>query len=231
MELKKFVQEMLVILIAMPLVIGLVILEPPISAWKRWRQRKKSIPPISSPYEQFATLHREAEKRCELCPPEPTEDEDEYRLPTLPMTVFDPDQRDIQGITPLIEAVQKRNAVKVRKLLDAEADTEIRLPNNDETVLILATKNNDFEIVLLLLRAGARVDGYGYSGMTALMYAACYGYTPIARILLEYGADPNRTTKAGRSARFYASRSNRNNIANLFKPLRNETSPSEGRYE
>lgn len=232
MELRKFVQEMLVLLVAMPLFIGLVVLEPPLSAWKGWRKRRRQRHvPTLSPQEQFAAVQRDTERCREVSPPDTSESEDEYRLPTLPMSVFDPDQRDIFGITPLIDAVQKRNAVKVRKLLDAEADTEIRQPTNDETVLILATKNNDFDIVLMLLRAGARVDGYGYSGMTALMYAACYGYTPIARILLEYGADPNRKTKAGRSARFYASRSNRNNIANLFEPLRNESSHTEGQYE
>ena len=232
MDLRKFVQEILVILIAMPLFIGLVVLEPPVSAWKGWRRRRRQrLAPVLSPQEQFAAVQRDTESRREAFPSEPSESEDEYRLPTLPMTVFDPDQRDIQGITPLIDAVHRRSTAKVYQLLDAEANTEIRLPTNDETVLILATKNNDFDIVLMLLRARARVDAFGYSGMTALMYAACYGYTPIARILLEYGADPNRTTKAGRSARFYASRSNRNNIGNLFEPMTSERFSTEGRQE
>ena len=71
--------------------------------------------------------------------------------------------------------------------------------------LIIAAANNRSEMVTLLLAHGAEVDAYcGSAGVsrTPLTAAALYGHTDVARLLLDYGADPNKRGYRGQTALF-----------------------------
>jgi ankyrin repeat protein len=121
------------------------------------------------------------------------------------------------GLSALHLAIQYRRLEVARLLLQAGADPEARYPLSGETPLIRAARNNDPDMAWLLIKSGAKVDAQGFAGLTALMYATNQGYFEVARLLLESGADPNRTSPNGRSARAYALKFNRNNVANLFE--------------
>ncbi len=121
------------------------------------------------------------------------------------------------GLSALHLAIQYRRLEVARLLLQAGANPEARYPLSGETPLIRAARNNDPDIAWLLIKSGAKVDAQGFTGLTALMYATNQGYFEVARLLLESGADPNRTSPNGRSARADALKFNRNNVANLFE--------------
>lgn len=58
-----------------------------------------------------------------------------------------------------------------------------------DTVLVLAVKNRDCEMVELLLRHGADVNSRGRDGTPPLIAAVQCGYLDILQILLAHGAD------------------------------------------
>jgi ankyrin repeat protein/mono/diheme cytochrome c family protein len=112
------------------------------------------------------------------------------------------------GNTPLILAARRAgNARTVRLLLERGADaTEHN--NIGVSPIISGAASGDLETVRLLLDAGAKADDYPKSndpwpknlaaGMrTPLMWAAYYNDVRMARLLLEHGADPNRSTHFG----------------------------------
>ncbi|MES2462642.1 MAG: ankyrin repeat domain-containing protein [Armatimonadota bacterium] len=58
-------------------------------------------------------------------------------------------------------------------------------------LLEIAAQNNDIKIIKLLLLRGAKVDGRGVYGYTALIRAASRANVEAVSLLLEAGADPN----------------------------------------
>jgi len=69
------------------------------------------------------------------------------------------------------------------------------------TPLVLASYNGQESTTALLLGLGAAVDGHAYAkGSSALMGVAFKGHAPIARLLLDAGADPNRRNRGGQTA-------------------------------
>ena len=57
------------------------------------------------------------------------------------------------------------------------------------TPLMIAVAEGNEEVVSVLIRGGADVNGGNSSGRTALMFAARYGYTAIALALIDAGAE------------------------------------------
>jgi ankyrin repeat protein len=112
------------------------------------------------------------------------------------------------GNTPLILAARRAgNSRTVKLLLERGADATER---NDSGVspIISGAASGDLETVRLLLDAGAKADDFPKSkdpratdiaaGLrTPLMWAAYYNDVPMVRLLLEHGADPNKSTYFG----------------------------------
>ena len=93
------------------------------------------------------------------------------------------------GETPLFCAVQEGQVEIVRALLNKNADPN-NARNDGWTPLQTAVLHGDLLVVQVLLAATLiEVDKPIASGATALMLAAQYGHTEIARALLEKGAD------------------------------------------
>jgi uncharacterized protein len=85
------------------------------------------------------------------------------------------------------------------------------------TALILASYNGQGSTTGLLLSLGARVDGGDRErGNTALMGVAFKGYTAIARLLIDGGADVNARNFAGQTALMTAALFNRAEIIELL---------------
>ncbi|MHC9539290.1 MAG: ankyrin repeat domain-containing protein [Vulcanimicrobiota bacterium] len=66
----------------------------------------------------------------------------------------------------------------------------------DDTALRLAVQNGKKGEVLQLLKGGADVNQYGYESVTPLHEAALKGFTEIAGILIEHGAEVNATIRS-----------------------------------
>ena len=117
--------------------------------------------------------------------------------------------RDGRGETALYAAVSGRDASWTGHLLNRGADPDLAARNGD-TPLIAAARIGFVDAADWLLSKGAKVDAENRMGETALIVAVHQRRTPMIRLLLEAGADPDKSyAAAGLSARDYAKRDTR----------------------
>lgn len=116
---------------------------------------------------------------------------------------MDPDEKDTNGVTPLMRLVMEGNDDAVQRLLAKGADVNAK-DNTGATPLMAAAGYGHTAVARTLLDAGAKVNASGNEGDTALMQAALNGHPAIVRLLLDHGADVNAKTKSGRTALQYA---------------------------
>jgi ankyrin repeat protein len=102
-----------------------------------------------------------------------------------------PDVNGDDGFVPPLFLAERCNSEPiVKRLLSAGALVD--RPSWGRTCLHMATGNNHIGIVKLLLDGGAKVDSCDEnSARTPLHVAAWFGYAECARLLLQFGADPN----------------------------------------
>ena len=114
---------------------------------------------------------------------------------------------------PLVAAASEGNAAAVREIVRSGADPNTRFGGLNWTPLMHAIARNQIGSVKALLDSGADVNRTGdyeteprtkQLGVTPLMMAAGYGYTPIVELLLRRGADPARADGDGNRALDYA---------------------------
>ncbi|MBA3669179.1 MAG: ankyrin repeat domain-containing protein [Sphingomonas sp.] len=114
--------------------------------------------------------------------------------------------RGDDGNTALIVALARRDEEWTEFLLGKGADPNLSGRGGD-TPLIAAARAGYFDGVGWLLQLGAKVDTTNRSGETALILAVQQRQPMIVKVLLNAGADPDRTDSvAGYSARNYAAR-------------------------
>jgi len=112
--------------------------------------------------------------------------------------------RDItNGRTALHIAAARRDIVWLVFLANKGANPNIA-DNRGVTPLMLASQLGFFEGVQALITAHARVDEPNEAGETPLITAVHRRDTQMMRVLLQAGADPDRSDNSGRSARDYA---------------------------
>ena len=99
------------------------------------------------------------------------------------------DARDSNGSTPLLVAASSDDAAKVRQLLKAGANPNVR-NKLDTTPLLEAAFHSNSEIIEALLDAGADPNISGADGQTPLMLVARGTNVVAAKMLLGKGADP-----------------------------------------
>ncbi len=133
-------------------------------------------------------------------------------------------EQDVNGLTPLSNAVLSQDISKIMSLLAQNVDLEVK--NLDgETALHIAAREGYSNIVNILLKCGSQVNtqddsGYEPTGYTPLHEAAKFGHVDILNILLEYGADVNLRTVNLRSPLYLAVYNNNVEIIDvLSKPL------------
>ena len=80
----------------------------------------------------------------------------------------------------LIKAADDRRWERVKRILNEGADVNGRGGNRGYTVLMLASKYGQIEIVKLLLEKGADVNAKDNRGYTALSQASKYGQLEVA---------------------------------------------------
>lgn len=105
----------------------------------------------------------------------------------------------VSGMTPLYAAVNEGSAAIVEALLRAGARTDA-VTSQGWTPLHLAVQHERAEeMIEMLLRAGAEVNAFSdlNPGWTPLYSTAIFGSPPVARLLLEAGADPDQPDGQG----------------------------------
>jgi hypothetical protein len=105
--------------------------------------------------------------------------------------------------TSFIGAVRSGDVAEVRQKLAQGADPNAPEGVNEWTPLLHAVHKNQIGSVAALLEGHADPNR-SVNGMTPLMMAAGYGYTPIVRLLLARGADPRIRDLDGGTAVDYA---------------------------
>jgi ankyrin repeat protein len=119
------------------------------------------------------------------------------------------DTKDEDGNTPLIIAIDRADDEWTGFLLNKGADPNVAGKGGD-TPLIAASRVGFETAVEWLLSLGAKVDTPNRMGETPLIVAVQQRNLPIARRLLDAGANPDKAdTAAGYSARDYATRDGR----------------------
>ena len=117
--------------------------------------------------------------------------------------------RDSKGETALFVAVSERDSDWTGFLINKDADPNLATQSGD-TPLIAAARIGYTDAATWLISSGAKVDAANKMGETALIVAVHNRRMPIIRLLLDKGADPDKTdTAAGLSARDYAKRDTR----------------------
>jgi ankyrin repeat protein len=110
--------------------------------------------------------------------------------------------------TPLADAAEKKDTVRVRALIEQGAD--VNLPQADGmTALHWAVHHDDAQTARRLVAAKADVKAANRYGVTSLSLACTNGNTAIVELLLKAGADPHATLPGGETALMTASRTGR----------------------
>lgn len=107
-------------------------------------------------------------------------------------------ERDKNGFTALMRAVEEGKEELVQELLDAHADTEIGVEEG-YTPLMLAAYRGSTSIVQKLLQAGANVNRCDADGKTAVTQAILNGNEEIIRMVLDAGASVETYDRDGYS--------------------------------
>lgn len=102
-------------------------------------------------------------------------------------------------------ALEKRNSAIFKILLDAGADVEPKV-KGQEPIMVVACKHGDSNLVELLLASGVDVNvsgikpthyyDFAYKEATPLHAACAYGHISVVRLLLDYGADIEKTVES-----------------------------------
>lgn len=131
--------------------------------------------------------------------------------------------RGSDGLAGLHIAMRNRNGNWVGFLLSRDADPNIADKNGD-TPLILAARMGYSEGAARVLMARPDVDKTNRLGETALIVAVQQRQPAIVKMLLEAGADPDKTDHAsGYSARDYAKRDGRSdNMLRLIESVKSK---------
>jgi uncharacterized protein len=138
--------------------------------------------------------------------------------------------RDDRGDTALLVALSRQDDTWTAYLLQQGADPNLPARNGD-TPLIAAARVGYAQGVEWLLGLSVRVDQGNRMGETPLIVAVQQRHADIVRLLLEAGADPDKTdSAAGYSARDYANRDTRSReILRMIEAKRASGRSTQGR--
>ena len=117
---------------------------------------------------------------------------------------------------PLIEAVQKGEIDKIKKLLEKGANVNIKEKTTQRTALHYATSTGQGQIIALLLQNGADINSKDANLQTPLHYVAQIGSAALAKFFIGQKADPNAKDKQGRIPLHYAVAQGSLDAANVF---------------
>lgn len=117
----------------------------------------------------------------------------------------DIEQADTKGTTPLMFAALAKDTDILRKLLAAGADVNAALTGGTNEIGTTAlhyavTRKDNLAAIKLLIKHGANVTAANETGRTPLIKAAWWGGVDYIQLLLDAGADLERTSNIGKTA-------------------------------
>jgi hypothetical protein len=115
----------------------------------------------------------------------------------------------------IFQAVRENKIIEIENYLKNNGDVNA-INNKSHSLLILASYNDAFEMVQLLLHHKADVNIQDNAGNTALMGASFKGYTKIATVLLLNGSNPNILNFNQANALFFAVTFGNSDIAKML---------------
>lgn len=124
-------------------------------------------------------------------------------------------EKDANGNTALIFAVNEGDLKMTKLLIDANADVNVKT-NNGSIALMIAALKGYSGIVKLLIDANADINAKSKEGETALMYAVGKNYIEVVKLLINANVDINAKSNNGCTALRYA---NNNEIKTLLKKV------------
>ena len=136
------------------------------------------------------------------------------------------DARDKAGGTALMSAVSRGHWAVAKALLEGGAD--VNAEANEGTPLVFAGGGGRYdggqlEVVELLLKNDANVNGSGKDGWTPLMRASRHNCPDVIAVLLKNGANIDAQNKKGETALILAASSGHAKVVDLL--LKNGASP------
>jgi len=107
-----------------------------------------------------------------------------------------PNARNIDGHTPLMECSIRGGAKAAKALLDNGAKPNKRAAYRN-TALHLASKKGRSDVVQVFCEAECKLGIRGQNGYTPLHYAVVKGHAETVQVLLEFGASPKQRNAYG----------------------------------
>lgn len=136
---------------------------------------------------------------------------------------------DPRGRTPLMSAIQSRNAEAVRMLLAHGADVNAKDELQGTALSRAAGPFGDAVVVTSLIEAGADVNALDSQGQTPLIWAVRFGDAARVEKLVKAGADVSVRDKQGLTAMDYArNRASGEAIVVILEPLMDKKAKASG---
>jgi len=105
-------------------------------------------------------------------------------------SAFLPAQRE----TVLMRAALSGSAEITLRLIEAGADPNVATSKSGQTALMWAISERHIDVISILLQANADIHAVSVGHFTPIMFAARAGNVDIAKLLIQKGATPNKTT-------------------------------------
>lgn len=129
---------------------------------------------------------------------------------------YKPTDTDKKGVPLICWAARMRKLAMIKLLMQAGADINAVSGDRNDTALIDAVSEDDYEIVSFILNYSPDLEIKSKNGQTALIIASGHNNADIVRLLVEHGASDNTTDKLGMSAIAYARLQNNSEIIELL---------------
>ncbi len=124
------------------------------------------------------------------------------------------DLQNSEGMSALMITASKGLPKTAKLLIGKGANMELQSTKYGTTALQWAVTNVQTEMIKLLLKSGAKVDGRDYNGETALMQASRCANLELVELVLEKGADVNSQSYTGQTPLMYVISSTSSNKGN-----------------
>ncbi|MDY6985652.1 MAG: ankyrin repeat domain-containing protein [Candidatus Thermoplasmatota archaeon] len=124
--------------------------------------------------------------------------------------------RDDNGVTPLMLAAAKGDVRRVRDLIAKGADVNARNKWGATALMYAVNHSGSVEVAKILIENGADVNARDNNGETALIDATDRGNREMVKLLLESGADVNARTNDGVTALTYATARRNRDLVRLL---------------